>query len=561
MRNRIGFVFSLCAIGFVSYLRPLPAEASVRWTELNTGPFYVASDGDLNAARDTLTQLEQLRWVLGGLLESKDLPSLWPIHVLITASEKTNPMASSGQFVWKNGAYILVLSPGARLPLDEVAGLLIDANTPRLPPEVESGLRQLCSTLQAKGSRVTWGGSPAHPDLAWARMQLFATKFEYTLSFHIFLTALRGNTGLAAAERNAFGKDPHLLEQEAAANLASGHWQPASVSGRPLDPKRDFGQHSLDDAIAAVYLADFALNTEAAEPAFKAAVEAGGAPRALGYEGLAQLALLHKQNPKPFLDDAIHAGSRSAPVFVDAADGLDPAEALPLLKKAAQLNLLWAQPIFEQAQITSDPTEKQKLLKQATRLNPRETGFWIELAQLQSTQGDATAAQGSWLRAEDSAPSEAEHARVHQLRLDSEQERLDAADNARHRDREAVHLADEHAQQSQADRIRAAEEKANQALDKASGGERPADVVPWQQVVPRKKLQGSLVQVDCLGSDARLTVKDKGGASVQLLFKQMSEAHLTCGPQQPGRRVSVTYALQPDDRFHTSGNVVDIEIR
>lgn len=568
MPKRIGFVFSLCAIGFVSYLGlSSTAEARGHWTELNIGPFHIATDSDVGAARDTLTQLEQLRWVLGGLLESKDLPSLWPIRVLLTNSAKTKPNGSAGQFVWsagkfvwKDASYILVLPPGAPLPLEEAAGLLIDANTPRLPADVESGLRQLCSTIQAKGSRVTWGGPPAHPDLAWARMQLFATKFEYTLSFHIFLAALKGNTGLSAAERNAFGRDPRILEQEAAASLATGHWTPVSVSGRPLDPKRDFGEHSMDDAAAQVYLADFASDADGAEAAYKTAVEAGGATRALGYEGLARAALLHRENPKPLLDKAISAGSQSAPVFVDAADGLDAPAALPLLKKAAQLNPLWAEPILAQAELATDPAEKQKLLKQATHLAPRETKNWIALAQLEDSLGQITVAQGDWLRAEDSAPSEVERDRVHQLRLDSQQQRLDAAEEARRREREAVHLADEHAQQKESDRIRAAEEKANQTLDQAAGGERPDNVVSWSEVVSKKKLQGSLLRVDCLGADTRLVVKDRTGDSISLVLKRSPGTGLTCGAQQPARRISLTYTPRSDDRLQTTGEVIDLQV-
>ena len=260
-----GFVFYFC-------LGP-PAFAKERWTELNMGPFYVDTQGDAATARDTLTQLEQLRWVLSGLLESKDLPSVWPIRVMLARNEKTNPNPPDDQFVSQNGQYIFVGSSSTRLLLEQVAGILLDANTPRLPPEVESGLRQLFSTLEAHGSRVTWGGAPAHPDLDWARMQLFATKFEYGSSFHIFLNALRGGSTLRMAERNAFGKDSQALEQEANANLAAHNWQPVAVSGRPLDPKRDFGEHSLDDAVAAVYLADLQLSNDrkAAEAAYKSA--------------------------------------------------------------------------------------------------------------------------------------------------------------------------------------------------------------------------------------------------------------------------------------------------
>jgi hypothetical protein len=51
------------------------ALARDNWTELNVGPFYVDTNGHSAAVRDALTQLEQVRWVLGGLLEEKDLRS------------------------------------------------------------------------------------------------------------------------------------------------------------------------------------------------------------------------------------------------------------------------------------------------------------------------------------------------------------------------------------------------------------------------------------------------------------------------------------------------------
>jgi len=339
----------------------------------------VDTQADVGAARDSLTQLEQLRWVLGGLLESKDLPSIWPIRVMLTRNEKTNPNQSNDQFVSQNGQYIFVASARTHLPLEEVAGILLDANTPRLPPEVESGLRQLFSTLEARGSRVSWGGPPAHPDLDWARMQLFATKFEYGSSFHIFMTALRGGSTLRVAERNAFGKESQILEQEANANLASHNWQPVAVSGRPLDPKRDFGEHSLDGAVAAVYLADVQLSSDpkAAEAAYKSAIEAAGAAAALGYEGLAEIAGRDKEDSKPFLQSAMKAGSKSAPVYVAAAEGLSAAQAMPLLKRAAQLNPLWGEPVRLQAQLTPDLAQREVLLKKVIQLDPRATKAWL----------------------------------------------------------------------------------------------------------------------------------------------------------------------------------------
>lgn len=551
LHDRLGFVYSFLLFGFVFSNTAFGHE---KWTELNIGPFYVDTDTDIGAARNDLTQLEQTRWVLGGLLESKDLPSLWPIRVMLTKDEKTNPNG----FVLQQGQWLLVCPPDARLPLDQVARILLDANTQRLPAEVESGLPALFSTLEAHGSRVTWGTAPPHPDLAWARMQLFATKFEYTLSFHIFLAALRSGTDMRAAERNAFGKDPGALDKEAAANLAAGKWQAAQVSGRPLDPKRDFGEHTIDDASAAVYIANANVTNDprAAEAAYKQAVAAGPPAAAIGYQGLAALAEANNENPKSFYDSAVEAGSHSAPVYVGAADDLPDAQAIPLLKRAATLNPLWAEPISDEAERATDQAEKLSLLKKATQLDPRGTQHWIALAKFETTLGQAAAAQGSWARAEDSAATPAERDRLHQLEVSSEQDRLDAEENVAKRERDATQQADEQAQQAEADRIRAAEQRANKGK-----GDQPEQVLPWSDVVPQKRLLGKLMNVECLGSNARLEIKDRQGSSIRLLLKNVSESGLACGPQKPGRPVSLSYSAQPDDRFQTAGLITSLKVQ
>ncbi len=467
------------------------------------------------------------------------------------------------EFVWQGSQYLLVAPPGYKVPLGEVAALLLVANTPRLPADVESGLRQLFSTLQARGSRVTWGTSPDHPDLAWARMQLFATKFEYGASFHIFLTALRGGSTMAAAERNALGRSPDELEKEAQANLAAGNWPAVAVSGRPLDPKRDFGEHSIDPAVAAVYLADWtvASNPKSSEPAYKAAVEAGGPAAALGYEGLGAVAKLTGDDPALSWDNAIRAGSRSPPVYVAAANDLPAAEALPLLKRASKLNERWGEPVFLQVQFAGTPAEKESLLKEGLKLDPRNTGQWIELAKLQTVEGEGTAAQGSWLRAEDSAPTDTERDRVHQLRMSYEQQRLDAAEDARRRERDAVHVADQQAQQAEAERIHAAEKKANSALDQASGTDRPNDVVEWNSLVHEKKLNGSLTRVDCLKSGWRLWVTDRSGHQTELFLPKSSNAQLSCGALPRPRKISLAYRPSPDEDLHTAGEISSLQVQ
>src|SRR5579862_5514954 len=71
-----------------------PAAAADRWTEYRSGPFHVFSASGDRAARERLTEMEQLRYVLGQLLGASSLPSatsggkneldtVWPIDLVL----------------------------------------------------------------------------------------------------------------------------------------------------------------------------------------------------------------------------------------------------------------------------------------------------------------------------------------------------------------------------------------------------------------------------------------------------------------------------------------------
>ncbi|HWF46366.1 MAG TPA: hypothetical protein VG168_05130 [Bryobacteraceae bacterium] len=538
---------------------PRSSLARGSWTELNIGPYYIDSQGDAAAAAKALNDLEQMRWVLGDLLELKDVPSLWPIRILITRS--TPP---TNRLIWQDSNYLMIAAPGQPTPLGEIAGLLLDSNTSPLPPAVESGLRQLFATLQAKGSHVTWGGPPEHPDLAWARMQLFATKPEYSGRFHIFITTVAGGSSISIAETNAFGKSADLIEKEVASNLASHDWKPAPVSGRPLDPRRDFGEHSLDAAAAEVYLtaARLPADQKAAGDAARAAVNAGKETAALGYEALAELAKLQNQDPQPYLQQAIEAGTHSANVYYMESQNVMPVDVLPMLKKAAIFNPRWAEPILGEAQVASDSKEYEELLKQAVKLEPRSAEIWQMVAQAQLVNGQVAQAQGSWLRAEDAATTDAERAKIHQRRLDFEAKRLDAEEAQRRRERDAAKADDQRAQNAEEDRIRQAEEKANAALDAQAGGEVPTNVVPWWNDKSGMLLKGTLTKVDCLSGRDRLWVTGADGKPIALLLRDPSQfPPLTCGPQHPPRSVALGYSPHPERASGTAGEVRHLTVQ
>jgi hypothetical protein len=526
-----------------------------KWTEYNVGPFYVDTDSDTAAARYALTQLEQTRWILSGLLESKDLNPTWPIRVLVTTSAKPGR-----HLELHDGYYLFVAPPNAPMPLGEVARLFLEANTPHLPEEAESGIAELFTTLRASGSRVSWGGPPPHADLAFARMQLFATKFEYGASFHILLSSLRSGSTLHAAEHNAFGKDAELLEQEAAARLAAGVWQPVSTSGRPLDPRRDFGEHSLDGAIARVYAASASIGTDpdAAEAALKNSLNEGGRVTALALDSLADVARVRKQKPGQFFEDAMQAGSKNAAVYVGAADDLPPDRALPLLKKAQLLNPLWAEPVFLQAEASEDLKQREELLKQALKMNPRSTDYWVTLARTQMADGHAQAAQSSWVRAEDSAPDDVRRKQVQDMHDSMESARLDQAEADRKREHDDAVLADQRAQQAEADRIHAAEEKANKANLSASVS--GADVLDYQSLTSAQNTSGQVVLVDCHKTFIRVSVRDAAGKTLQLLYlgDDPDQKLFSCDNKPEKRQITVTFRPKEDHIHKTDGEIVSI---
>ncbi len=98
------------------------------------------------------------------------------------------------------------------------------------------------------------------------------------------------------------------------------------------------------------------------------------------------------------------------------------------------------------------------------------------------------------------------------------------------------------------------------ALDAASGSEKPSDAVKWDALVPKKKIAGSLLRVDCLHAGQRLWIKDKAG-SVTELYLRAARPELSCGSQAPPRRVSAAYEGKPDDNLHTAGEITDLTLQ
>jgi hypothetical protein len=209
---------------------------------------------------------------------------------------------------------------------------------------------------------------------------------------------------------------------------------------------------------------------------------------------------------------------------------------------------------------TTNAAEREKLLKRATELDRRRPEIWIALAEAQIANNHANLAQGSWTRAENAASDPAERARIAEQHAEGETRRLEALENQSNAAQDAAVRADRQAQRAQAAKVRAAVEAANRSLDAESkSGAAPA-AVPWSAVVPEKKADGKVFRVDCLGSDARVQLRQADGQSVALLWRNASDLGLSCGEQKPPRRVSVTYAADPDEASKTSGSISSIRV-
>jgi hypothetical protein len=558
MPARTRYFFS--AIFILLLLESLPLQAKDDWSELNIGPFRVDYSHDESKARETLANLEQLRWILGGMLETKDLEATWPFRIMMT----NDAAAPTQGLTFGHGEYIAAIHSGDSAPLVDIARIFIEQNTPRLPAVIDSNLPLLFEGLSAKGSHVTWAAPPPRPTLGWARVQLLATKPVYADRFRVFLNNLRGGAPLSVAETNAFGVESKQLEAEISAYFAAGNFQAVTVSGRPLDPRKDFGEHTLDGDLAALYLADTKLKTnrDAADRAYKAAAEAGN--QVLAEEGFALLVAAQGDDPGEYLENAIKAGSNSAWIYEQAAERQPETEARKSLTKATTLNPKWWLPYAKLAALSKQPAEKESFLLEATKRNPRLSGLWQSLAEVQSAEGKGMAAQNSWIRAEDAAATPEERVQVETKRKSLENQRLDAMEKAKRDARAAALADDQRAYDEQMARIHAAEEKANRQNMEGSEPESGNPVVPWFNQ-GEHPLEAVLVRVDCINGEARLFLRDTAGKTLNLLVQNPkhvpidgASTTLGCGIQQPTRRVTVVYKARRDRELGTVGDVTAI---
>jgi hypothetical protein len=387
---------------------------------------------------------------------------------------------------------------------------------------------------------------------------------EYYGKLRVLLFNLRKGVDADPAYRNAFGKSAAEIEAQAQQHLAAGNFQPTSLSSRPLSPS-DFSERPVSDADARLARADLLAGAQSAAE-YEALVRAQ-TKIAEAEEGLGLLALRdqHREEAQRHFAAAMSAGSSSARCYIEYAK-LEPdnEKALQALLRAAGINPKLDEPFALMAARDTDPAKRLAHWKAAAERNPRQARYWQALAEEYLAVHNYGDAAKAWTQGEQAATDPAERERMRQARMAIEEQRLDyeAAEHKRIADDKAREL-DKLKAEARAE-VRSLESK--YAEPSRNPNEKP---VPWWDgPKPPGKMTGSLKQVDCLGSQARLILDSDDHKPLRLLVIDPAKVAITgggehtlgCGAQK-ARRVSIEYFPKVNARMATAGEVATIEFQ
>ncbi len=521
MRAKIEVVFRFALL----LLALAGSVTAASWTEYRIGPLRIVSDAGDNASRSRLTEMEQIRWVLGNMLGEDDAKTIWPVTLVLFGDRKDAEAYKLPSVFIEGGSENLSaaykddpVTPAFR---SAVARQLIEGNTTgRMPADIEGALADLFSTIQVDATRVHLG-APIAPDAlpperwqAWARVQMLATQKEYSGRFRVYLSNLQQGGDEQLAARNTFGFGADELAKRMDAYVAAGVFESASVFGEALNPRRDFYERRLEDEEVAPVLA------------------------------------------------ALKAQGKTFPP--DSARGLLAQGTRESLGKAAALNPHWGEPHALIAEMEPDPALKVDRLKLAVEAEPRKLEYWEALARAQMAAGQLDDANKTWFNAERAAGSQAERDQLRAARQAMQDERVEADLAAARRARDEREADIRRVREMSDARIQAAVEAANRANREVSGpATNQAPVTFEEGFGNQNRVTGLLTRVDCIDEMRRLTIQPATGDPVVLRMPVPPEGGEppACGIQDPARRIEVTHDAKPDKRLGTIGDILTYEIR
>jgi len=555
---------------FLALLVSISLAADDRWILLRSGPFEVYSAAGEKPARERLNELEQFREGFGNTIGKKDLKLVWPLRVLLYKKQTPVP---GGQITMGREAYMAALSENSAMPPEmqkQLARLLLDENTNRLPEAIENGLVALFSTTDIAGTHITLGTPPSSPTERtrdWARMHLLTVNEAYSGRTRVMISNLEQSPDMDAADHNAFEKTPAQIEKQLDEYMKAGNYGTTMLSGRALNPMRDFRVQPLETDASRLAHADVLL-AAGQLPQARTEYTALHGPEAA--EGLGLIALKEdkKTEARQLFASGVESASKSARLWLNLALlESDAAKSRGDLHKAAELNANWGEPWRQLANFDSNPAQKIDDLKKATALDRRNVDYWQELARVATAANQFGDAAKAWSGAERAAANDQERERIRAARLGIEQQRADfaAAEKKRLAEEQAREL--ERVRQQGLAEIHAAEDAARKKMN-PDGKPIPNATIWMDELNGNAKVEGALQRFDCLGKLSRLAIRTDDGKVTQVAVRDPGqigisngEKMMACGIQKPVRRVQVQYIARPDKRLGTVGDATTIEFR
>ena len=548
----------------ISFLCLLPSLAMAdRWVHYTSGPFEVLTDAGERTGQETMVRFEEFRHALGTIVGEEDLATPQPVRILVF--KNAQGWSSPAPLTQCRDRYAIVLSEKGPTPpavYGELARLLLDSNTNRMPAAFEHGLIEFFSTFQISGIHITVGAPPPQPDLDFARIHLLVAAPEYFGKLRVLLYNLRKGVDDDPAYHNAFGKSAAEVEAQARQHFAARRFPTTTISSRPMAPD-DFHEKPISDTDVRLARADLLAGPQSAAEYQSLLREHLKIPES--EEGLGLLALRdhHDSEARAHFSAAMEAGAKSPRCFIEYAR-LEPdnERARQALLRAAGINPKLDEPFAMLAARDTDPRQRLAHWKDAAERNPRNAAYWQALAECYLADRSFTEAAKAWREAEQASTDPVKREQMRQARLAVEGQRLDyeAAEKQRRAADEARELAQ--LQANARAELHAAEARMN-----GNAKPDPKAVPWWDGAQPSGKITGTLKQVDCLGKQARLVVEGEDRKTVKLLVDPAQvfvagggQLNLGCGVQKP-RRVAIEYFPKPNAKLATAGDVATIEFQ
>jgi hypothetical protein len=539
--------------------------AADTWLKVAAGPFEVFTDAGARVGRDTLARFEEFRHALGQVVGEEDLTAPQPVRIFVFKNPKG--WVSPAPLAEGRACYAIAMAEKTGASPDAYGALtrlFLETNTARMPAAFEHGLAEFFSTLEVDGIHITAGAPPPKPDLDWARVDFLMVAPDSYGKLRVLLYNLRQGIAEDAAYRNAFGQTPAEVEAKVKQHFSAGNFETCSLPSLALSP-HDFPEKPVSDADARLARADLLAGAQSAAE-YQALIR-DGVHVAEAEEGLGLLALRAGQADEARLHFAssMEAGSSSARCYIEYAK-LEPdnAKAGQALLKAAGINPKLDEPFALLAARDTEPARRLAHWKAAAERNPRNAAYWQALAECYLADHNYAEAAKAWTAGEQAAVDPAERQRMHAARMAIEQQRLDyeAAEKQRQAEEDARDL--ERLKAEARAEVHALEQKYNNGAPKTD----PKAVPWWDGPHPGGKFAGTLKQVDCIGSQARLVLEGDDRKTIRLLVTDPGkvaingpgQTTLGCGAQKP-RRVAIEYFPKVNSRLATAGEVASIEFQ